>query len=159
MVEIVSIHSDAHLQQQASQLLFDEWANEYRIFDGIHTAQELCERVVAQNTCLAAIDDDGAVLGVAMISKDDWGVRPDLVPWLSNVCVHRSRRGCGIGTKLVRAAMERVRNGSTIYLWTYTDRLVEFYRRFGFKVIDTIPQHHHMQNVTVMAFSTLHTCT
>ncbi len=53
--------------------------------------------------------------------------------WIGNVVVDRDYRGKGIGTELMRQAIERLRSGEADHIGLYAyDNVVEFYKALGF---------------------------
>lgn len=86
---------------------------------GYHSS-DLGERCVAR-------DDDGSVVGFLRLIDTPEGV------YVTDVIVHPDRRGSGIGSDLMRSAME-TRSGP-FFLVCHPERLA-FYRRLGFDSTD-----------------------
>lgn len=109
---------DAHLIQQAAQLLVDafreHWPNAWPTLE--EGLQEIHEMLQADRICRAAIDEEGNLLGIiGGISQYDGNV------WeLHPLAVQPAMQGHGIGSALVRDLEEqvRLRGGLTITLGT-----------------------------------------
>ncbi len=84
---------------------------------------------------------DGKVVGHVRIIE----VEPRTVV-VDNVIVQEDRRGSGIGSDLMRAAMNGI--GGTMYLCCHEDRIA-FYRRLGF---DLLPGGFHDAPASVQAY-------
>ena len=109
--------------------------------------QYLEDRIYEFNSSVTGIGD-GECLGffvraddriVAGICGYTWGGTCEL----RQFWVEESRRGCGIGTKLLQAAeQEARRRGCTqIALMTFSFQAPAFYERHGFEVVATIHDH------------------
>jgi GNAT superfamily N-acetyltransferase len=81
----------------------------------------------------ALIAQDGALLGSALLLAEDLAIRPSLSPWLAGVYVRRERRGEGIASALVAAAIEEARRQGLAQLWLYTPHNASLYARLGFQ--------------------------
>jgi GNAT superfamily N-acetyltransferase len=83
-----------------------------------------------------ALDNDEPV-GVCALQKTD-GIRPELSPWLTDLCVKKSHQGKSVGTQLVNAtkAMAKTMGHPHLYLFTFDKKLVPYYERLGFGVVD-----------------------
>lgn len=85
-------------------------------------------------TIYVATDED-ELLGSAMLVYEDMTTRKDLSPWLGGVYVEPSRRGQGIGTALVRHAMEQAGRMGISRLWLYTPASQSMYERLGWRYV------------------------
>lgn len=85
---------------------------------------------------LAAMDDDGTVVGVATWAPVPTEHRPGAVAWrLRGMAVHPSRQGTGVGSALLWAAAERLRPEGVEVLWADgRDTALAFYERHGWSV-------------------------
>jgi GNAT superfamily N-acetyltransferase len=95
--------------------------------------------------------DTDTLIGFAFINTEDAGVMPWLSPWLANVFIVPEFRGKGYASHLLTDVLPKY---PTLYLWTYTKELSDYYVKFGFQVIDIIPQHGEHTNVHVMCRTT-----
>jgi GNAT superfamily N-acetyltransferase len=89
------------------------------------------------------------LLGSVNIVNCDMDIRPELTPWLAQLYVDPPGRGKGIGSALVRAAIERSgRLGfNSLYLYT-SGTLPAFYERIGWTQREIV--HYKNKERTVM---------
>lgn len=82
---------------------------------------------------LAAIDPAGAVVGCATFFPEPRDGAPG---WrLRGMATHRERRGCGIGSALLRAGLAAAADAGVALVWCNArTSAVGFYERFGFVV-------------------------
>ncbi len=93
-----------------------------------------------------AVDGD-ELLGSTAIDRNDMDTLPHLTPWISDVYVNPAFRGKGIGTALVRHAMEYARNKGVRTLYLYTPGQEDFYTRLGWKRMTRDIYHNHPVSV------------
>jgi len=93
-------------------------------------------------------EDDDAVLGSAAIIDSDMDTHPEWMPWLASVFVQQDRRGEGIGTALVRHAMDAARSQGIPSLYLFTPDQVGFYQVLGWKPI--LQEQYRGERVTIM---------
>jgi len=127
------------MSRQVAEILYKEWKDDFKRFDNIDTIEQLEEHIKQSKVFLACFKEE--VIGVATISKEDWGVRPDLTPWLANVCIKPKYRHMGVGKSLVRFVLSHVKKPNPIYLWTCTEKLVKYYEMLGFKLLQYLDTH------------------
>ena len=98
-----------------------------------------------------ALDGDKSV-GMCSLQMND-GIRPDLFPWLGDVCVDPEYQNRGIGKLLVNAAINKTREMGfkNLYLFIFEDALVKYYQKFGWQIIGNDEYEGH--SVIVMALS------
>ena len=79
------------------------------------------------------------VLGSVNLVACDMQIRPELTPWLAHLYVHEEERNQGIGSALVRAAVERSRKlgFSAFYLYT-SGTLPSYYEHLGWAKRETV---------------------
>jgi thiosulfate/3-mercaptopyruvate sulfurtransferase len=76
----------------------------------------------------------GQLIGMASIVENDLPSHPELHPWLANVYVSPEWRSRGVGSRLIRRAMDWSSTlVSTIYL--YTTSQVELYLHLGWEIL------------------------
>jgi predicted N-acetyltransferase YhbS len=93
--------------------------------------RDVIERLVRTSTSVvAAYDPDGALVGFARVMSDGTNMA-----WLGDVFVLRDHRGRGIGTALVREAVEDPRFRHCAWYLNTRDAH-GLYRRFGFRPAD-----------------------
>ena len=98
-------------------------------------------------TTFVAVDGD-VVLGSAAIIESDMDTRPTLSPWLASVYVDESRRGQGVGSRLVKHVMAAAQREGIEKLYLFTEDRVAFYERLGWQVLAR--EDYHGESVTVM---------
>lgn len=86
--------------------------------------------------------------GSAALIACDMDSHPELTPWLASVYVDERFRRHGIGSKLVKHAMQQARQAGIARLYLFTPDRAEFYQQLGWtKMAEEI---YHGQNVTLM---------
>lgn len=80
--------------------------------------------------------ENNKLVGMCSLQMND-GIRPDLFPWLGDVCVDPEYQNQGVGKLLVRAAIEKVREMGfeSLYLFIFEESLVEYYQKLGWRKI------------------------
>jgi ribosomal protein S18 acetylase RimI-like enzyme len=85
--------------------------------------------------CLVAVDEDGALLGVASIAFQAWNRRMTL----QAIYVDRGCRRRGAGRGLIEACLERALEREARHLWLETQNTncaaIAFYERLGFSIV------------------------
>lgn len=77
--------------------------------------------------------EDGRPIGMASLVAEDMSTRPDLSPWLASVYVIPQARRRGVGSALVRRAMDAMTRLGIDRLYLFTPDQVPFYRRLGWE--------------------------
>ena len=77
-----------------------------------------------------ALDGDAPVGHVSLV-EHNMDSHPELSPWLAGTLVHPAHRGKGIGTELVRHAVERAAVLGVVRLFLYTERARRLYENLG----------------------------
>lgn len=115
----------------------DEWGHllpEVTLDDRV----AMFERRAAHNQIpqtLIALERD-TLVGTASIVADDMSTREEFTPWLAAVYVAPEFRNRGIGSKLVRAAIQEARNLGLERLYLFTPDRMSFYARLGWRVLE-----------------------
>ena len=81
---------------------------------------------------------DSKPVGMCSLSIND-GIRPDLFPWLGDLCVRPDHQQQGIGKKLIEIIKQKARDlhFGKLYLFTFEQRLADYYSRMGWQTIGT----------------------
>jgi GNAT superfamily N-acetyltransferase len=127
-----------------------EWSylNPLRSFDQrVQEMQEDLEGKVIPTTFVA--EDAGELLGSACILADDMSSHPELTPWLASVYVDEIHRGKGIGSTLVKRAMQHAQENGVKRLYLYTPDQEQMYARLGWQLFSREP--YNGTPVTIMA--------
>lgn len=82
-------------------------------------------------TCTNGSDEQ--LVGSAALVQKDMNSRSDLSPWLASVYVAKSWRRRGIGTALVRHALEQAKNTGVPVVYLFTPDKQHFYERLGWQ--------------------------
>jgi len=96
-----------------------------------------------------ALEGDRLV-GTASIVKHDMSTRSELSPWLSAVYVPPEFRNRGIGSKLVRKAMQEAEILGVKRLYLYTPDRMRFYTRLGWNIVEQT--RYHGVDVVIMSY-------
>ena len=82
--------------------------------------------------------EDGAevVVGSASLYVHDLDTRPDLSPWLASVYVAEEHRRQGIGSALVRRAVQEAAELGVERLYLFTPDQEQLYKRLGWFVVE-----------------------
>ena len=88
----------------------------------------------------------GLLAGIYHIAMEDLFVRPDLYPWLCNVYVSPSHRGCGIGRALLQSVPGAMRSLGIERLHLYTTH-ESLYEKFGWTYAGPLHTFDRMQDL------------
>ncbi len=88
----------------------------------------------APDRCLAAFD--GALL--AALHWFDCSLDGKKAAYIYAIAAFQSCRGRGIGSRLIRAALEELRGYDAVFLVPAEESLFGYYERFGFRAVSTI---------------------
>jgi GNAT superfamily N-acetyltransferase len=80
---------------------------------------------------------DDKLVGMYQFTNGDLFPRPDLYPWLANLCVEQSCRGNGFGRFLIESVQDSAKNAGLkeLYLFTTHNGL---YEKFGWTFVEEI---------------------
>ena len=112
------------------ELWFDDWINE--------------------NIPMAFLAlDSNKPIGMCSLQLND-GIRPDLMPWLGDLCVDSAYEKRGVGKLLIDAAKRKASEQGyrNLYLFAPDPKIPAYYARYGWKKIGI--DNHHAQIVTIM---------
>jgi GNAT superfamily N-acetyltransferase len=93
---------------------------------------------------------DGRPLGMASLVAEDMSTRPELTPWLASVYVVPEARRRGVGSALVRRAMDAMGALGIDRLYLFTPDQVPFYRRLGWAPLART--HYRGEDVQIMVY-------
>ena len=94
--------------------------------------------------------ESGRPIGMASIVAQDMATRPDLSPWLASVYVIPEARRRGVGSALVRRAMDAMPTLRIARLYLFTPDQVAFYRRLGWEPLERT--RYRGEDVQIMVF-------
>ena len=97
-----------------------------------------------------AIGDDSPV-GMASIVKHDMRTQMELTPWLAAVYVAPAYRNRGIGSLVVRRAMQEAAALGFGRLYLFTPDRAHFYRRLGWREVERVS--YREEQVTIMSYN------
>jgi predicted N-acetyltransferase YhbS len=78
----------------------------------------------------------GVLLGSASLVEHDMDTRMDLSPWLASVYVAAPHREQGVGSALVKSAVDEAQNLNIKTLYLFTPDQQQFYARFGWTTLE-----------------------
>lgn len=138
----------------AAMLLWSEFKSTFSFCFGYGTAMELLRAQLRHCPLLVARGHDGDLIGACNLVDDDLGppwnaLRPEYTPWLANIVVAPKYRGQGYGTCILNTVLDRHR-GHTLYLWTWSRDLCNWYTRHGFQHVESIAGHCGHDEIFVM---------
>ena len=110
--------------------LYDDWT-----LDAARTEIETHAHQRSLPTTLIAVEGGVALGSVSLVLEDAPELCEHGSPWLANLYVIPEARGQGIGTQLVRAAVELAAHSGVTQLFLFTPEHAGFYRRLGWRQI------------------------
>lgn len=95
-----------------------------------------------------ALDVDTPI-GMCSLQLND-GIRPDLQPWLGDLCVDPAYQNRGVGRRLIDAAMHQAKEQGfeKLFLFALDPKIQYYYKRLGWTIIGT--DTYYRNPVTVM---------
>lgn len=98
-----------------------------------------------------ALEDETPV-GTASLIENDMSTQKELSPWLASVYVVPEFRNRGIGSKLVRVAIQEAKHLGTSRLYLLTPDKIKFYSNLGWRILRCAE--YRGENVTIMWYNT-----
>ena len=98
-------------------------------------SHSLCDNRLPQT--FVALESGVPVGMYQFLMSDDLAGRPDIYPWLANVYVDVSRRGEGIGRRLMESVRENAVKAGLTELYLYTHH-VGLYEKFGWEFAEEV---------------------
>lgn len=139
---------DQNVVRTVAEWLFQEWGNT----DARYTSVEavIANLETRDHTVVAFLD--GVAIGtISLVDKDD--LPTDLVGWIGDFVVAGNKRGQGYGTQLLKhfiTYVEETLPGQAIYIYILEPELMDFYQKFGWKVIGRQYHEDAKQEVSIM---------
>ena len=93
-------------------------------------------------------DEVGDLAGVVSLKESDLDARPELGPWLASLYVKPALRRQGHALSLIGAMEAEARLRGYRQLYLFTEDLVDFYGRRGYRILDLGERAGH--SVTIM---------
>ena len=149
MIEIVPLFDRTEFIPLVARWNWQEWSDLLPCDSCEAFADDLRARTRRDGVPITFIAlDDGVPVGAASLIEDDLPTRPDLTPWFASLYVIPSQRGRGLGTMLVRHAVNMARTFGIETLYLYTPGQEAFYRRLGWEFVETTEFRSHA--ITIM---------
>ena len=124
-LEFAPVLAAWHYAQWAE--LMPEWSHN----EALAELQSHAERRKIPTTLVAL--EDGRLLGSVSLLTADLAGWEHLSPWLASVFVIPDRRGEGVGTRLIRRAIEEARELGVRALYLFTAGHETYYQRLGWR--------------------------
>ncbi len=139
MLKITHLLHHPHLIEPVARMIYNEFWRD--VVDGMSFDDLVAHLRTAKDVdriplCLIALHDEQLVGTVNLIENDD-DKRAHLRPWLAAMVVREDRRGCGVGTTLVKALLLQARKMQIPVLYFGTDG-PGFYERIGATCHETV---------------------
>ncbi len=142
-------HGDAVLT--LASWIQEEWEHSFLEATFEELVSELERRTTRRRIpeTFVALEGDRLV-GTASIVKHDMSTCLELSPWLSAVYVAPEYRNRGIGSKLVRKAMQEAHILGVKRLYLFTPDRMRFYTRLGWNILEQTT--YHKEDVVIMQY-------
>ena len=149
MIAVVPLFDRAEFIPLVAQWNWDEWRDLLPVDSCEAFAADLRARTRRDGIPIHFLAlDDGVPVGTSSLIADDLPTRPELTPWLASLYVVPSRRACGLGTMLVKHAVDAARGFGIETLYLYTPGQEAFYRRLGWETVEAT--HFRGHAITIM---------
>lgn len=151
-MEIANLSNHKHFIPTIIDFIWDEWSHDYETLTDYKTKEDLFNFYYSLNstddvpTAYVLFNQDQFIC-TCLVDKEDMGVHVHLSPWLANVFTHPSYRNKGYAKLLIQYIISKY---PTLYLWTFNQKLADYYKQFGFQEKETIPKHGDLENIIVM---------
>ena len=150
MTRVESIADHLDLVDTIARWHWDEWGHTDPKGSLQSWTEGLRERTKRDAVPTTYVALDGAeLLGSVTLVENDMSTRPDLTPWLAGVYVKQERRLQGVGTTLVRHAVQKAAEMGIKRLYLYTHSARAFYEKLGWQHI--ADSYYEGQDVSIMA--------
>lgn len=132
--------------------LWEEWSEDYIMLTPYKTKKLLKEFYESTNKSeiptTYIIFKDNVLIGTCLIDNEDMLVHPELKPWLASVYILPEFRNQGYGEKLIKYVIQKY---PILHLWTFNQKLANYYKKFGFIQKEIIAKHFNHENIIFMA--------
>jgi ribosomal protein S18 acetylase RimI-like enzyme len=95
------------------------------------------------------------MIGVCLVDNEDMQVYPHLRPWLACLYVKPEHRRMGHAMRLLRHVVSRY---DLLHMWTFNQRLADYYKQVGFQQREIIEQHGAHANIYYMVYQQRDIC-
>lgn len=151
-MQIDLLCNQKHFAKEIVYYLWNEWSEDYVAFTPYKSLDALYDfyiNMTDQIPCAYIIFDENEnkLIGVCIIDHEDMKVHPHLTPWLSSVYILPPYRKNGYATELLQYVLPKY---EVLYLWTFTDKLADYYKQFGFESLEIIEKHGNHTNIILM---------
>jgi GNAT superfamily N-acetyltransferase len=125
--------------EEIARLSWKEWQEVYQrrnqtLADSLKNYRERMNTDRLPLTLVAL--HNGQLIGMVSLKFHDMDTRPDLDPWLGGLLVLPEWRKRGVGTMLMRRAMEEARRLKVPRLYLWTSSAEALYRKLGWQVLE-----------------------
>ena len=133
---------------------YDEWRELIPEWSYDEAVRELAThtRRAAVPTTIVALDG-AEPIGTASLLIEDLPEWKHFTPWVASVFVAPAWRGKGIGTRIVRRAVEVAGDLGVPAVYLLTEGQAAFYRRLGWSTVEVSPARGHP--ITIMTIPTV----
>jgi GNAT superfamily N-acetyltransferase len=150
-VRIEHLAGHNHVILTLASWIREEWGHSFleATFEELRADLERRTTLHTIPETFVALEGDRLV-GTASLVTHDMSIRLGLSPWLSAVYVPPEFRNRGIGSKLVRRAMQEAEILGVEQLYLFTPDRMRFYTRLGWNILEQME--YHGQDVVVMRY-------
>jgi GNAT superfamily N-acetyltransferase len=150
-LSVLTLREKPHLIDEVVNCIWTLWSHEYISYTPIHTQEQLyryyykniynASLPIVYVLCFTTTTTKGknvdTLVGFCCIDTVDCNVSPWLSPWLSNVYIKEEYRGKGYSSVLLNAVVPLY---TPLHLWITTKKMMGFYERFGFTLLEETPK-------------------
>jgi GNAT superfamily N-acetyltransferase len=153
-VRVEHLAGYSHVVLTLASWIREEWGHSFLEATFEELIADLARRTTPGTipATFVALQGDTPV-GTASLVEHDMSTRLELSPWLSAVFVPPEFRNRGIGSKLVRRAMQEAETLGVDQLYLFTPDKANFYTRLGWNILEHM--NYHGQEVAVMRYKYL----
>lgn len=137
---------------ELAELLYAEWRDLYEAAGlGLNDLVAALEaRAVTDSLPLTLVAvSQGKVVGSGSIKLEEPGTKAGLSPWIGGLYVRAEYRGKGLGGMMLDALEAKARELGVKALYLSADSAVEFYRRKGWSILESV-ESFGVRNVSLM---------
>jgi GNAT superfamily N-acetyltransferase len=150
-MNIVRLKERTEYMTTLAEWHYKEWAYLHDVDSVERRVGEFNEEFQANGIPVTFVALSGNILlGSSSLILHDMDTRIDLTPWLASVIVAPEHRRKGVGTALVKHAMNEAGRLGVKTLYLYTPDRISFYERLGWIPLERVP--YHGTEVDIMRF-------